>query len=55
MASSARKKDDKFSTNWDRPYWIREDVGGCAYKLEQLSGEKILNTWNVSHLKFSFS
>jgi len=52
MANSARKKDGKFSANWDVPYRIREDVGGGAYKLEQLSGREIPNTWNVSHLKF---
>jgi len=55
MASSARKKDGKFSANWDGPYRIREDAGGGAYRLEQLSGEEIPNTWNVSHLKFYFS
>jgi len=55
MANSARKKDVKFSANWDDPYRIREDVGGGAYRLEQLSGEEIPNTWNVSHLKFYFS
>ena len=53
--SFARKKDGKFSANWDGPYRIREDVGGEAYRLEQLSGEKIPNTRNVSHLKFYFS
>jgi len=31
MASSARKKDDKFSANWDGPYLIREDAGGGAH------------------------
>jgi len=55
MAISARKKDGKFSANWDDPYCIHEDVGGGAYRLEHLSGEEIPNTWNVSHLKFYFS
>jgi len=55
MASSARRKDGKFSANWDGPYQIRDDARGDAYKLEQLSREEILNTWNVSHLKFYFS
>ena len=55
MASSAKKKDDKFSANWDNPYRIRKDAGGGAYRLEHLSGEEIPNTWNVSHLKFYFS
>jgi len=55
MASSARKKDGKFSANWDGSYRIPEDAGGGAYHLEQLSGEEISNTWNISHLKFYFS
>jgi len=55
MTSSARKKDGKFFANWDDPYRIREDAGGGAYRLEQLLGEEIPNTWNVSHLKFCFS
>jgi len=55
MASGARKKDDKFSANWDGPYRIRDDAKGGSYKLEQLTREEIPNTWNVSHLKFYFS
>jgi len=34
MASSTRKKDDKFSANWDGLYKVREEVGGGTYKLE---------------------
>jgi len=55
MANNARKKDGKFFPNWDDPYRIREDAEGGAYRLEQLSGEDIPNTLNVSHLKFYFS
>jgi len=55
MANNARKKDSKFSANWDGPYRIREDVGGGPYRLELLSREEVPNTWNVSHLKFYFS
>jgi len=55
MACSAKKKDGKFSANWDDSYQIREDAGGWAYKLEQLSSKEIPNTWNVYHLKFYFS
>jgi len=55
MASTARKKDGKFSANWEGSFKIRENTGGDAYKLEQLSGDKIPNTWNMSHLKFYFS
>jgi len=55
MANSARKKDGKFSANSDGPYRICNDAEGGAYKLEQLTGEEILNTLNVSHLKVYFS
>jgi len=55
MATNARKNDGKLFANWDGPYRIRDDAGESAYKLEQLSREEILNTWNVSHLKFYFS
>jgi len=44
MASSARKKNGKFSANWDDPYRIREDAGGGAYHLEHLSWEEIPKT-----------
>jgi len=54
MASTARKKDDKFLANWKGPYKIREDVGGGAYRLEQLLGDEIPKTWNVCYLKFYF-
>jgi len=36
-----------------RPYRIREDVWAGAYKLEQLTGKEIPNTWNMSHLNFT--
>jgi len=55
MASNARKKDGKFSANLEGPFIIWKDVGSETYKWEQLSGEPILNTWNVTHLKFYFS
>jgi len=55
MASTVRKKDDKFSANWEGPYRICEDAGGDAYRLEQLSRDEILKTWNASHLKLYFS
>jgi len=55
IASTARKKDGKFSANLEGPFRIHEDIGGGGYKLEQLSRDEILNTWNVSHLKFYFS
>jgi len=44
MTSSARKKDGKFCANWDGQFRIRDDAGGDAYKLEQLSSKEIPNT-----------
>jgi len=44
MASSTRKKDVKFSANWDGPYRLREDAKGGAYRLKHLSGEEIPNS-----------
>jgi len=55
MTSNDRKKDKWFSANWDGRYKVREDIGGGAYRLEQLSGDPISNTLNTSHLKFYFS
>ena len=55
MASSAREKDERYSTNWDGPYRVFEDVGGDVNRLEHLSRDVIPNTWNISHLKFYFS
>jgi len=44
LRGPSMEKDGKFSANWDGPYRIREDAGGGAYHLEQLSGEEIPNT-----------
>ncbi|XP_057435810.1 uncharacterized protein LOC130728374 [Lotus japonicus] len=48
-------KHNKLSPNWGGPYRIIGDVGGGAYKLEQLNGQKVPRTWNASHLKQYFS
>ncbi|XP_057757888.1 uncharacterized protein LOC130976943 [Arachis stenosperma] len=45
----------KFAATWDGPYRILEILGRGAYRLEQLDGTKIPNTWNVSSLKQYFS
>jgi len=34
MASSARKKEGKFSVNWEGPFRVRKGVDNGAYKLE---------------------
>jgi len=55
MRSNARKSDDKFSSNWEGSFRIREVGEGGAYHLEQLSGKIVPRTWNATHLKFYFS
>jgi len=42
MASSARKKDAKFSANWDGPYRIREDAREEHIGLNSYLGKKYL-------------
>jgi len=42
MASSERKKDGKFSANWDGPYRIREDTGKGHIGLSNYLGKKYL-------------
>jgi len=54
MRSNARKTDDKFSSNWEGPFRIREVVEGGAYHLEWLSCKIVPRTWNTMHLKFYF-
>nr|XP_029145223.1 uncharacterized protein LOC112717554 [Arachis hypogaea] len=45
----------KLAATWDGPYRISEVVGRGAYKLEQLDGTQIPNTWNVNSLKQYYS
>jgi len=52
LRSNAKKTDDKFSSNWEGPFRIREVREGGAYHLEWLSGKIVLRTWNATHLKF---
>ena len=40
--------------NWEGPYKIVEVLTPGAYKLAYLSGEHILRSWNVDHLKFYY-
>jgi len=55
MRSEARKNDDKFSSNWEDPFEVREVVAGGVYHLEWLSGKVVPRTWNATHLKFYYS
>nr|KYP66883.1 Retrotransposable element Tf2 [Cajanus cajan] len=53
----ARKnpRQGKLAPNCDGPYRVRHNLNNGAYKLEYLSGEPILRTWNSSHLKVYYS
>ncbi|XP_072071949.1 uncharacterized protein [Arachis hypogaea] len=45
----------KLATARDSPYRVHEVLRRGAYKLEQLNGTKIPNTWNVNSLKQYYS
>jgi len=55
IRSNTRKLDDKFLSNWEGLFWIREVGEGGAYHLEWLSRKIVPRTWNATHLKFYFS
>nr|XP_025665327.1 uncharacterized protein LOC112764025 [Arachis hypogaea] len=45
----------KLAAAWDGPYRVSEVLGRGAYKLEQLDGTQIPNTWNINSLKQYYS
>lgn len=45
----------KFAAKWDDPFKVVEDLQNGAYRLSQLNGRPLRNTWNTSHLKFYLS
>jgi len=57
MTGDAQKypAESKFVPNWEGPYRVAENLENESYRLEQLSGEPILITWNVDHLKCYYS
>ena len=54
---NARKEkgEGKFSSNWEGPFRITEDLKNGACRLEYLSEKEIPRTWNANLLKFYFS
>jgi len=44
LLANAKKKDDKFLTNWESPFKVLDDVGKGDYKLKKLFGEPVPNT-----------
>jgi len=55
MRRNARKTDDKFSSNREGTFRIREVGEGGAYHLEWLSGKIVPRMWNATPLKFYFN
>jgi hypothetical protein len=47
-------KHGKLAEKWEGPYRIYDEVGKGAYKLQELGGRNIRNTWNARHLKFFY-
>ncbi|XP_016192864.1 uncharacterized protein LOC107633779 [Arachis ipaensis] len=45
----------KLATTWEGPFRIAKVIGEGAYCLETLSRTTILNTWNISSLKYYYS
>ena len=37
--------------NWEGPYLIKAMLRGGAYKLEDMEGYPVDNTWNADHLR----
>ena len=40
----------KLNSPWEGPYIISKVTGPGSYRLRELSGEKIPNSWNIEHL-----
>jgi len=57
MRGEARKSaaEGKFSSNWEGPFKIKENLSNRAYRLQHLDGREVPRTWNASHLKMYFS
>ncbi|MCI34455.1 hypothetical protein A2U01_0055675, partial [Trifolium medium] len=50
-----RDKGGKMTANWEGPFRIHEFFEGGAYRLETMTGEIMLWTWNVANLRFYYS
>jgi hypothetical protein len=47
-------RHDKLAAKWEGPYRVYNEVGKGAYRLQELEGKNLKNTWNASHLKFFY-
>lgn len=45
----------KLAAKWEGSFKVIEALGNRAYRLTNLDGRPVPNTWNASHLKFYFS
>lgn len=40
----------KLNSPWEGPYIISKVTGPGSYRLQELSGEEVANSWNIEHL-----
>ena len=40
----------KLNLSWEGPYIISKVIGPVSYRLQELSGEEVPNSWNLEHL-----
>ena len=45
------KEHGKFNQNWEGPYIITKEVGQGAYRIANIDGCELPNSWNAMHLK----
>ena len=43
--------DEKLNANWEGPYLVKEEIVPGSYRLEDMSGKLLKNSWNASFLK----
>src|SRR5688572_21031623 len=40
----------KLNSPWEGPYIVSKVTGPGSYRLQELSGEQVPNSWNIEHL-----
>lgn len=43
--------DGKLTANWEGPYFVKEEIVPGSYRVEDISGKLLKNSWNASVLK----
>ena len=52
---TSKADENKLSPKWEGPYRVRKSLGTGRYYLEELSGKRILRSWNSTHLRPYYS